>query len=154
MMHYSSECLWDNKSGLPISTMCPRKSWHQQMLHPSTNSVLNKESIFTFLHATTFSYLIQNQGFTWWGIFVVVTLNVNLDTKPISQLFAVALCACNHSHLLNRKMTKMVLHLRLCLKSYHQTIQSKSYCLLVKIAKECSNQICKQWHLVSKNIFA
>ena len=41
----------------------------------------------------------------------VMTSNKNFDLRPILQLFVIDLCAV--IHLLNRKITKMDLHLRL-----------------------------------------
>ena len=43
-------------------------------------------------------------------------LKFNFDMSLILQLFVIALCAV--SQLLNRKITKMVLHVSLTLKSY------------------------------------
>ena len=45
-----------------------------------------------------------------------MTSNVNLDARPDLQLFVIALCVVSQP--LNRKITKMVLRVRLCLKSY------------------------------------
>ena len=34
----------------------------------------------------------QKRGFIWWDGFVIMTSNINVDTRPILQLFAIALC--------------------------------------------------------------
>ena len=46
----------------------------------------------------------------------VITLSITFDAKPILQLFVTALCTLNQP--LNKKITKMVLHVSLHFKSY------------------------------------
>ena len=58
----------------------------------------------------------QKRGFIWWDSFAVMTSNVNFYARPILQLFVIALCAISQP--VNRKTTKMVLHVSLRLKSY------------------------------------
>ena len=48
----------------------------------------------------------QKRGFIWCDCYVVA--NVNFDPRPILQLFVIALCAVSQP--LNRKITKMILH--------------------------------------------
>ena len=55
----------------------------------------------------------QKRGFM---SFVVLTSNVNFGARPILQLFVTALCVVSQP--LNRKITKMVLHVSLRSKSY------------------------------------
>ena len=64
------------------------------------------------LSATT----CQKHGFMSWNSFVVMTSNVNFAARPNSQLFVIALCAVSQP--IYRKITKMVLHISLRLKSY------------------------------------
>ena len=63
--------------------------------------------------ATTYQ---KKNKFIWKDSYEVMTSNVNFVARPILQLFVIALCAVSQP--LNRKITKMVLHLSLHLKSY------------------------------------
>ena len=68
----------------------------------------------------------QKCVFIWQDSFAVMTSNLNFIVRPILQLFVIALYALIQP--LNRKITKMVLHLSrlsLHLKSYHENYSIK-----------------------------
>ena len=67
-----------------------------------------------------------------------MTSNINFNARPVLQLFVIALCVVSQT--LNRKITKMVLHVSLCLKSYLEKLISENQSfLLLMIGKQCGN---------------
>ena len=79
----------------------------------------------------------QKRGFIWCDSFVVMTSNVNLDARPILQLFAIALCVVSQP--LNRKLQKWFCVKFTCKVISWKLTDENHSCFLLMIVEQCGN---------------